>query len=74
MLRHRAWQTLQDRMRKGLEEKDVFQGKLCEESDCVHVGICVIQSQVLFAVSTSSVCSTKEATVCTPTLQLLGIM
>lgn len=70
MLRHRAWQTLQDRMRKGLEEKDVFQEKLCEESDCVHV----IQSQVLFAVSTSSVCSTKEATVCTPTLQLLGIM
>lgn len=45
-------------MDKSLEEKNRmgFRGKLSEEKVCVHVSMCVMESHVLFAVSTSAVC------------------
>ena len=49
------WQTLQERIERSLEEKD----RMYFKGNCVRrasMFVCVLESHVLFAVSTSSVC------------------
>lgn len=76
VIRHRVWRFLQEKICKGLEERDrVFFKENCVESE--RVGMCACwRARFLFAVSASSVCLCykKGVTVCTPTCPVLDIM